>query len=65
MTYTKSKTLCVTLSDNIYTVLMGILTMFSGSLHLFHHYNINLAHLLALKNLFIEFLNDKIRAKYN
>ena len=31
----------------IYTVRMKSLTMFSGALHLLHHYKSNLAHLLA------------------
>ena len=45
------------------TVWMKSLTMFSGALHLLHHYESNFAHLLAFKNLVLEFLNAKRWAK--
>ena len=41
------------------TVWMKSLTMFSGALHLPHNYKSNFAHLLAFKDLVIEFLNAK------
>ena len=42
------------------TVWMKIMTMFSVALRLLHYYKIDLAHILAFKNLVIEFLNAKI-----
>ena len=38
---------------------MKSLTIFSGALHLLHHYKSNFIHLLAFKNLVIEFYNAK------
>ena len=41
------------------TVWMKSLTMFLGASILLHHYKSDFAHLLAFKNLVIEFLNAK------
>ena len=41
------------------TVSMKSLITFSGDLHFLHHYDSNFSHLLAFKNLVIEYLNSK------
>ena len=38
---------------------MKTLTIFSGQLHLLHHFKSDFAHLLAFKNLVIELYNAK------
>ena len=51
--------------DPRHTVWMKSLTIFAGALNLLHHHKSNLAHILVLKHLVIEFLNPKRRAKNN
>ena len=58
---TKSPTL-VKKQENfnyVFTLRMNVLTMFSGALIPLHHYKRDIAHLLELKNLVIEFYNTK------
>ena len=46
-------------AQNQTTVWMKGLTMFSEHLHILHHYNSNLNHILVFKYLVIRFLNAK------
>ena len=43
----------------VHTVWLKSVTIFSGGLHILHHYDSNFAHLLAFKTLVIEFFNAK------